>query len=145
MQGATQCDNLEEIIDIYRLVIGNDDRPTHHWAGNGEEGISTIDLTLATRPIMRWTTLHGSHATASDHEVIEWEFNADKQEEAYHVQVIGWNLAAMSKEDEETAGKLSVTARRNKICDRLHSLCDRLHSLRDPRKGAGTRGKEVTR
>jgi len=50
---------------------------------------------------MRWTILDGSHATGSDHEVIEWEFNLDKQGEADHVQVIGWNLAAMSKEDEE--------------------------------------------
>jgi len=30
----------------------------------------------------------------------------DKQEEADHVQVIGWNLAAMSKEDEEAGEKL---------------------------------------
>jgi hypothetical protein len=41
----------EEIIDEYGQEIGNDDRPTHHWARNSEEGQSTIDLTLATRPI----------------------------------------------------------------------------------------------
>jgi hypothetical protein len=35
--------------------------------------------------------------------VIEWEFSVDKQED---VQVIGWNLAAMSKEDEKAAEKL---------------------------------------
>jgi hypothetical protein len=61
----------EEIIDEYGLEIGNDNRPTHHWARNGEDGELTIDLTLTTRPIMRWTTLDGSHATGSDHEVIE--------------------------------------------------------------------------
>jgi hypothetical protein len=33
--------------------------------------------------------------------VIEWEFSVHKQEEADHLQVIGWNLAAMSKEDEK--------------------------------------------
>jgi len=55
---------------------------------------------------MRCTSLDGSHATGSDHDVIEWEFNVDKQEEADHVQVIEWNLAAMSKEDEEAEEKL---------------------------------------
>jgi hypothetical protein len=96
----------EEIIDEHGLEIGNDDQPTHHWARNGEEGESTIDLTLASRPITRWTILDGRHATRSDHEVIEWEFSVYKQEEADHVQVIGWNLAAMSKEDEKAAEKL---------------------------------------
>jgi hypothetical protein len=38
--------------------------------------------------------------------VIEWEFNIDKQEEADHMQVKVWNLAAMSKEDQESAEKL---------------------------------------
>jgi hypothetical protein len=38
--------------------------------------------------------------------VIELEFNPDKQEEADHMQIIGWGLAAMSKEDEEEAEKL---------------------------------------
>ena len=38
--------------------------------------------------------------------MIEWEFNIDKQEEGDHAQVIGWNLAAMSKEDKEQAEKL---------------------------------------
>jgi len=86
--------------------IGNDDdRPSHHRARNGEEGESTIELTLATRPITRWTTLDGSHASGSNHEVIEWMINVDKQEEAVHVQVIGWNLAAMSKVDEKAAEK----------------------------------------
>jgi hypothetical protein len=97
----------EEIIDEHGLEIGNDDdRHTHHWARNGEDGESTIDLTLATRPMSRWTTVGGSHTTGSDHEVIKWEFNVDKQEEADHVQVIGWNLAAMAQEDKEAAEKL---------------------------------------
>jgi len=45
-----QCDMTfwEHIIDEYGLAIGNDDRPTHHWARNGKEGKSTIDHTLAT-------------------------------------------------------------------------------------------------
>lgn len=41
----------EEILDEYGLEIGHDDRPTNHWASNGEEGQSTIDQTLATRLI----------------------------------------------------------------------------------------------
>jgi len=103
-----QCDATlwDEIIDEYELEIGNEDRPTYHWARSGEEGKSTIELTLATRPITQWTILEGSHATGSDQEVIEWEVNVDQQEEADHVQVIGWNLAATSKLDEEAAEKL---------------------------------------
>ena len=96
----------EEMIAEYGLEIGNDDRATQHLARNGEARESTIDLTLATRSITRWTILEGSHTAGSDHEVIEWEFNIHKQEEADHVQVIGWNLAAMSKEDEEAAERL---------------------------------------
>jgi hypothetical protein len=96
----------EEIIDEHGLEIGNDNQPTHHWARNGEEGELTIDLTLASRPITRWTILDGRHATGSDHEVIKWKFSIDKQEEANHVQLIGWNLAAMSKLDEKAAQKL---------------------------------------
>ena len=72
----------------------------------GEPTIIIEYLTLANRPITRWTTLDGRHATGSDHEVIEWEFNVETQEEADQVQVIGWNLAAMSKEDKEVAEKL---------------------------------------
>jgi hypothetical protein len=42
----------EEMIHKYGLEIGNDDdRPTNYWATNGEEGLLTTDLTLATRPI----------------------------------------------------------------------------------------------
>jgi len=96
----------EEIIDEHGLEIAKDDQPTHHWARNSEEGESTIDLTLASRPITRWTILEGRQATCSAHEVIEWEFSLDKQEEADHLQVIGWNLAAISKEDQKAAEKL---------------------------------------
>jgi len=41
----------EEITDEYGLEIENVDRPTHHWARNGEQGESTIALTLVTRQI----------------------------------------------------------------------------------------------
>jgi hypothetical protein len=89
---------------VHGLEIGNDDdRPTHHWGRNAKEGESTIVMTLATRPITRWTALGGSHTTGSDHEMIEWEFNVDKQEEEDDVQVIGWIVAATSTEDEEAA------------------------------------------
>jgi hypothetical protein len=53
----------QEIIDEYGLQIGNDDCPTHHWVRNGDQGESTIDLTLATQLITRWSMLDGSHAT----------------------------------------------------------------------------------
>jgi len=96
----------EEIIDEYGHEIGNDDRPTHHWVRDGNEGESIIDLTLAHRPITKWTILNRSHATDSDDEIIEWEVNVDKQEDAEDVRIVGWNLSTMSKEDEEAAVKL---------------------------------------
>jgi hypothetical protein len=61
---------------------------------------------LATQPITGWITQNGSHATGSDREVIKWEFNVNKQEEADQVQVIQCTLPAMSKEDQEAAKKL---------------------------------------
>jgi hypothetical protein len=45
----------------------------------------------------------GCHATGSDHKVIDSEFNVDKQEEADNMEVIGWNLGAMSNEDTKAA------------------------------------------
>jgi len=38
--------------------------------------------------------------------MIQCQFSVDKQEEAEYVQVIGWNLAAMSIEDEKPAEKV---------------------------------------
>jgi len=49
----------EEILDEYGLQIGNDGRPTHHPRRNGAQGESTVDLTMATQLITRWTTLKG--------------------------------------------------------------------------------------
>jgi hypothetical protein len=42
----------------------------------------------------------------SDHEIMEWEVDMEKQEQAAGTQVIGWNLAAMSQEDKEQAEEL---------------------------------------
>jgi len=55
---------------------------------------------------MRCTRLDRRHSTGSAHEVMEWELMVNHQEEVDLVQVIGWNLAAMSTEDEKTAEKL---------------------------------------
>jgi hypothetical protein len=96
----------KKIIDEHGLEIENAEQPTYHGARNCEEGESTIDLTLASQPIMGWTILDRRHATASNHKVIKWEFSVDKQKEADHMYVIGLNLAAMSKEDEEAAERL---------------------------------------
>jgi len=49
--------------------------------------------------------LDRSHVTASDHEIIEWKVDMEKQVQAEGTQVVGWNLAAMSQEDEEQAEK----------------------------------------
>ena len=96
----------EDIIDEHGLLIENDDRPTHHWTKNESEGESIIDLTLANRPLGKWSILDWSHVTGSDHEIIEGEVDMEKQEEAEGTQIVGWNLAAMSQEDEEQAEKL---------------------------------------
>ena len=47
--------------------------------------------------------------------MIEREVKVDKHEVADHVQVIGWNLAAMSKEDEEAAEKLWKELERDRV------------------------------
>jgi len=86
--------------------IGNGARATHHWTREDQEGESVIDLTLANRPIVKWTTLADDHATGSDHEVIEWEVGVDRQEEADHERIVGWNLAAITEKDTEAAEKL---------------------------------------
>jgi len=96
----------ESVIDENGLEIRNDGRPTHHWTREDQEGESVIDLALANRPIVRWTILADDHATGSDHEAIEWEVGVDRQEEADHERVVGWNLAAMMEEDGEAAEKL---------------------------------------
>jgi len=95
----------EDMIDENELEIGNDGRPTHHWAREDQEGESVIDLTFANRPIVKLTILADYHATGSDHEVIEWEVGVDRQEEADHEKVVGWNLAPMTEKDVEAAGK----------------------------------------
>jgi len=96
----------EDVIDENGLEIGNDGRPTHHGTREDREGELVIDLTLANRAIVKWTILAYDHASGSDHEVIEWEVGVDRQEEADHERVVGWNLAAMTDKDVEAAGKL---------------------------------------
>jgi hypothetical protein len=96
----------EGVIDENALEIGNAGRPTHFWTREDHEGESVIDLTLANRPIMKWSILADDHATRSDHEVIEWEVEAERHEEPDHERVVGWNLAAMTEQDLETAEKL---------------------------------------
>jgi len=93
------------VIDENGLEIGTDGRPTHHWTGEDQEGESVINLMLAHRPIVKWTILADDHATGSDHEVIEWEVGIDRQEEADHERVVGWNLAAITEKEVEAAGK----------------------------------------
>jgi len=96
----------EDVIDKNGLEVGNDGQPTHYWTGEDREGGSVMYLTLANRPIHKWFILDVDHATGSRHEVIEWEVEADKQEEADHGRVVGWNLPAMTEEDAEAAEKL---------------------------------------
>jgi hypothetical protein len=96
----------EDVIDKNGLEIGNDGRATHHWTREDHEGESVIDLTLANRPIAKRSMLADDHAMGSDHEVIELDVEADRQEKADHEMVVGWNLAATTEEDAEAAEKL---------------------------------------
>jgi len=38
--------------------------------------------------------------------VRQWELGVDRQEEADHERVVGWNLAAITEKDVEAAEKL---------------------------------------
>jgi hypothetical protein len=40
-----------------------------------------MELMLANRPITMWSILADDQATGSDHEVISWAVEADRQEE----------------------------------------------------------------
>jgi len=95
-----------DVIDENGLEIGNDGEATHHWTREGHEGELVIDLTLANRLITKWSILADDNATGSDHEVIEWEVEVDRQEEAGHERVVGWNIAAMTEKDAKAAEKL---------------------------------------
>jgi len=55
---------------------------------------------------MTCTILADDHTTGSDHSVIAWEVEVDRQEEADHKRVVGWNLAATMEQDAEAAEKL---------------------------------------
>jgi len=105
----------EGVIDDNGLEIGNDGTPTHHWTREDQESESVIELTLANRPIARWTILVDDHATGSNHEVIEWEVGVDRQQEADHERVVGWDLAAMRQEDAEAAEKLWMELAKDRI------------------------------
>jgi hypothetical protein len=95
------------VIDEIGLEIGHDGEATHHGTREGHEGESVIDPTLVNRPITTWCILaDDDHARGSDHEVIEWEVEVDRQEEAGHERVVGWNIAAMTEEDAKAAEKL---------------------------------------
>lgn len=96
----------EEIIDKHRLVIGNDDWPTHYWTRQDSMGESVIHQTLPNRLFGKWMILDGSHVTGSGHEIIEWEFEMEMQEDAGVTQVTGWNLVAISQEDVKVAEDL---------------------------------------
>jgi hypothetical protein len=50
---------------------------------------------------MKWTILPDYDATRSDHEVIEWVADADRQDKSDQVRVVGWNLDAITEEDME--------------------------------------------
>ena len=61
---------------------------------------------MENQPITKSAILAENHATGSNQQVIQWEVDINKQVEADHEWVIGWNLASMIEQDEEAAGKL---------------------------------------
>jgi len=96
----------EDVIEGHVLEIGNDGRATHHWTREGHEGVSVIYLTLANRPITKWSILADDQTKGSDHEVIEWAVEADRHEEVHHDTVVVWKSAAMKEGDANAAEKL---------------------------------------
>jgi len=94
------------VIDGNGLEIGNNGQSTHHWTSEGHNGESVIDLTLANRPITKRSIQADDHTTGSDHEVLDWEVEVDRQEQADHERVVEWHFAAMLEEDIEAADKL---------------------------------------
>lgn len=106
----------EHIVNQHALQIGNNDQSTPHWARNGEEYESTMDVTLAKQPIKQWTILDVRHTTCSDHVLIEWQLCVDMQEVAYLVQVIQCNLAAMVQEEKQAAKNESKEVERQSAC-----------------------------
>jgi hypothetical protein len=96
----------EDVIDENGLEIGNNGEATYHWTREDNDCESVIDLMLANRPITKWSILADDHATGSDHEIIEWEVEVDRQEEAGHERVVGWNIASLTDEDVKAAEKL---------------------------------------
>jgi hypothetical protein len=58
------------------------------------------------QPVTKWVILSADHATRSDHEVIEWEVEAARQDEAHHEKVLRWSLPAIPENEMEAAEKL---------------------------------------
>ena len=81
----------EDAIDENGMEVGNDGQPTHYWTREDHQGKWVVDLMLVNRPISRWLILPDDHAARSDNDVIEWEVEAERQEEADHERVVGWN------------------------------------------------------
>jgi len=104
---AAGCCVLGRCVDENGLEIGNDAEATHHWTREGHEGELVIDLTLANRPITKWSLLaNDDPATGSDRVVIDWGVEVDSQEEPGHEWVVGWNIIVVTEEDAKVVVKL---------------------------------------
>jgi len=76
---AVYCD---DILYEYSLVSANDDWPTQYCPRNESDGASIIDLMLANRLFEYCMILDRNQGMGSDRDIIEWEANMEKQEEA---------------------------------------------------------------
>lgn len=83
------------------LEIRNEGRATHHWTIDGHKGNSVIDQMLANRPTTKWSIQANYQETGFNHEVMEWEVQEDRQEEADHERIEWANLAAPTQENVE--------------------------------------------
>jgi len=111
----------EDVIDENGLEIGNDDRSTHHWARENQEGDLVINLMLASQPSVQLTILVDVHSTGSDHEVEERDVAGAMQEAANCGGVVGWKLASMTEKDAEAVEKLCMEL--VKEMGQLHAEC----------------------
>jgi hypothetical protein len=79
------------VIEKKGLPIGNNRGATQCWTREGNKGESVIDLTLANIPITKCSIQANNQVTECDHMVREWDVEVDRQEEAIHDRVVGWN------------------------------------------------------
>jgi len=74
------------------------------------------NLILPYRPTGQWAILADNHMTDCDKEGVEWEVDANTQEEADHEWVVRWILVAMLEQNRKVAKKLYKDLAKERVC-----------------------------